>query len=73
LLLRAFTEGVNAGRAAAAAQGGGNGGLPAASDPISAISIAQAISSQLGLRVQMRRRPVPVLIVDSMDDKPLGN
>lgn len=73
LLLRAFTEGVNAGRAAAAAQSGGNAGLSAASDPISAISIAQAISSQLGLRIEMRRRPVPVLIVDSMDDKPLGN
>jgi uncharacterized protein (TIGR03435 family) len=61
----------------------GNGGLPppgapatAAStttDPIGALSLFDAVSKQLGLKLEKQRRPVPVLVIDHIEEKPTEN
>ena len=45
----------------------------AGGDPNGAISLQNAISKQLGLKLEKRRRPMPVLIIDHMDEKPGEN
>jgi uncharacterized protein (TIGR03435 family) len=44
-----------------------------ASEPNGAISISEALSSQLGLKLQAREVPSPVLVIDHLDDKPTDN
>jgi uncharacterized protein (TIGR03435 family) len=48
-------------------------GPDAASDPTGAISIFEALPKQLGLRLQAREVPTPVLVIDHIDDKPTEN
>lgn len=50
-------------------------GQPAgvASDPGGGISLFDAISKQLGLKLEMRKRVMPVLVIDSMQDHPTDN
>ena len=58
--------------------GGGDGraavgaGAPpsAAADPSGAVSLFDALSKQLGLRLQVQKRPLPVLVIDSVEQKP---
>ena len=71
-LLRAIQQGQAAARAGAAAAGTP---LPdaGASDPTGAMTLAQAIERQLGLKVQIRKRAVPVVVVESFDEKPTDN
>ena len=45
----------------------------AASDPNGAITLFEAIEKQLGLRLQAEKRPVPVLVIDHADQKPIEN
>jgi uncharacterized protein (TIGR03435 family) len=49
------------------------GGVLSASDPGGASSLFDAINSQLGLRLVMRRRPMPVLVIDHVEEKPTEN
>jgi uncharacterized protein (TIGR03435 family) len=44
-----------------------------ASEPAGPVSIADAIERQLGLRLVARKRPEPVLVIDRIADKPIGN
>lgn len=61
--------------------GGGErgGGQPApnansnASDPNGAVSLFDALQKQLGLKLEMRKRPLPVLVIDKMEEKPTDN
>jgi len=56
--------------------GGGGGGTPgaaAASDPSGGISLYDAISRQLGLKLEMQKRPMPVLVIDHIEQKPADN
>lgn len=59
--------------------GGGRGGDGAssgdneASTPNGAISLFDAISKQLGLKLETQKRPVQVLVIDSIDRKPTEN
>lgn len=65
--------------------GGGGGGLrgadPApvtvtagvASDPIGAISLLDAVKKQLGLRLEVRKRPQPVFVIDHIERNPTEN
>ena len=53
--------------------GAGAGGVPTASDPNGALSIFDAISKQLGLKLEQRKRPVPVLVIDHIEEKPTAN
>jgi uncharacterized protein (TIGR03435 family) len=62
----------NAGRGGEAGPAGAaGGGALAASDPNGAISLPEAIDKQLGLKLDMQKRPVPVLVIDSIAEKPV--
>jgi uncharacterized protein (TIGR03435 family) len=37
------------------------------------MTLAQAIERQLGLKIQIRKRAVPVVVVESFDEKPTDN
>jgi uncharacterized protein (TIGR03435 family) len=60
---------------------GGRGGdapppaesLNAASDPNGAVSLPDAISKQLGLKLEQMKRPVQVLVIDHVEPKPTEN
>ena len=61
------------GDAGPGAAGGAGGGALSASDPNGAISLPEAIDKQLGLKLEMQKRPVPVLVIDSISEKPVDN
>ena len=42
-------------------------------DPTGALSLQDALRRQLGIRMEETRRPVPVLVIDSISEKPLEN
>jgi uncharacterized protein (TIGR03435 family) len=50
-----------------------SGLAPAASDPSGGISLFEAISGQLGLKLVMRKRRLPILVIDHMDQMPAAN
>ena len=50
-----------------------NGSSSDASDPSGAITLYDAVSKQLGLKLVKEKRPMPVLVIDSMQEKPLEN
>jgi uncharacterized protein (TIGR03435 family) len=57
---------------------GGNAGQPAddgrvASDPDGGVSLQEAIIRQLGLKLEKRKRMLPVLVIDRMEEKPAEN
>lgn len=66
-------------------QGGGGGrgggdspppaptGLSEASDPSGAVSLFEAINKQLGLKLELQKRPVQVLVIDHIEPKPTEN
>ena len=60
---------VNAGRG----RGGDGSAGPDASEPSGALSLPDAINRQLGLKLDMRKRPMPVLVIDSIEEKPTDN
>jgi uncharacterized protein (TIGR03435 family) len=68
--------------AAGQGQGGGGrgdgpagtpGGADSASDPTGALSLLDALPKQLGLKLDMQKRPLPVLVVDHVEQKPTDN
>jgi uncharacterized protein (TIGR03435 family) len=61
-------QGVVRQAAAAATNKDGN-----AAEPTAAISLFDAVSSQLGLRLEKQTRKFPVLVIDHVDDKPTEN
>jgi uncharacterized protein (TIGR03435 family) len=42
-------------------------------DPNGSLSLPEALLKQLGLKLQMEKRPIPVLVVDHVEDKPTQN
>jgi uncharacterized protein (TIGR03435 family) len=59
-------------------RGGDGGGAPSASapeasDPNGALSLFDAMTKQLGLKLELRKRPAPVLVIDSLERKPTDN
>ena len=42
-------------------------------DPNGGISLAEAIDKQLGLKLEMQKRPVRVLVIDHINEKPADN
>jgi uncharacterized protein (TIGR03435 family) len=44
-----------------------------ASDPNSGLTMAQALEKQLGLKLELQRRPMPVLVIDHVEQKPTDN
>jgi uncharacterized protein (TIGR03435 family) len=49
------------------------GDLPAPSDPSGAISLPDALTKQLGLKLVQQKRPMPVLVIDHVEQKPTEN
>jgi uncharacterized protein (TIGR03435 family) len=64
-------RGGDAGPAAGAGQPGG--GALAASDPNGAITLLEALPRQLGLKLEMQSRSMPVLVIDHVEQKPTEN
>jgi uncharacterized protein (TIGR03435 family) len=60
-------------------RGGAVPGQPAgaegagASDPNGALSLPDAVSKQLGLKLELKKRPMPVLVIDHIEEKPTEN
>jgi len=44
-----------------------------ASDPNGSLTLPEALQKQLGLKLELEKRPIPVLVVDHVDDKPTEN
>jgi uncharacterized protein (TIGR03435 family) len=65
-----FPGGVN-GVGGRAAGDGPVGAAPAVPD--GAVTLPEAVESQLGLKLEMGRRPGRVLVIDSISETPLGN
>jgi uncharacterized protein (TIGR03435 family) len=53
--------------------GGGGAALPDAADPSGALSLFDAVNRQLGLKLEMRKRPMPVVVIDHIEEKPVDN
>lgn len=59
--------------------GGGRGGDAAAApsegaaDPNGAVTLSEAIDRQLGLKLELQKRPVQVLVIDHIERKPTEN
>jgi uncharacterized protein (TIGR03435 family) len=51
----------------------GAAGTANASDPNGALSLNDAIEKQLGLKLELQKRPVEVLVIDHVEQKPLDN
>jgi uncharacterized protein (TIGR03435 family) len=49
------------------------GAVPKASDPLPGLTILDALSRQLGLRIRDVRHPMTVLVIDHLDRTPTGN
>jgi len=43
------------------------------SDPNGSLSLPEALQKQLGLKLEMGKRPLPVLVIDHVEDKPSAN
>ena len=71
------TANVFQGGAGAGGRGGNaapsTGDASTASDPSGALSIFDAISKQLGLKLEKQKRPLPVLVIDHVEEKPTDN
>jgi uncharacterized protein (TIGR03435 family) len=61
------------GAAASGGPAGAGAGLPAASVPSGAISLFDALNKQLGLKLELHKRPMPVLVIDHVEEKPTDN
>jgi len=58
----------------AGGRGGDAGpGLPAATEPNGAISLFDAVEKQLGLKLELHKRPMPVIVIDHLEAKPTDN
>lgn len=61
--------------------GAGRGGGPAlpgadlapSADPTGGVTIFQAVEKQLGLKLEMQKRPMPVIAIDHLEQKPTDN
>jgi uncharacterized protein (TIGR03435 family) len=48
-------------------------GAATAADPNGALSLPDAVSRQLGLKLELEKRPAPVLVIDHVEQKPTEN
>jgi uncharacterized protein (TIGR03435 family) len=52
---------------------GGDAGEPGAADPGGGYTVFEAIEKQLGLKLQAQKRPMPVFVIDHIEQKPTDN
>jgi uncharacterized protein (TIGR03435 family) len=68
-------------RNAGMTMGGGRGGdaglaeaaTPLASEPTGALTLFEAVEKQLGLKLEMHKRSMPVIVIDHIEQKPTEN
>ena len=48
-------------------------GMAAASDPSGGYTIFEAVEKQLGLKLEKQQRPMPVIVIDHIEQKPTDN
>jgi uncharacterized protein (TIGR03435 family) len=75
-LTLSFTPGwlaANLARAAEGSAGDAGGPSAGASEPSGALTIFDALSKQLGLKLEPRKMPRPVLVIDHAEQKPTEN
>jgi uncharacterized protein (TIGR03435 family) len=68
-------------RNAGMTMGGGRGGeagraegpMPSASEPTGAFTLFEALEKQIGLKLQMQKRSMPVIVIDHLEQKPTEN
>jgi uncharacterized protein (TIGR03435 family) len=53
--------------------GAANSSDPNSSDPNGALSVFDAVSRQLGLKLERTKRPYPVLVIDHIEEIPTAN
>jgi len=46
---------------------------PSASDPGGGLTIFEAVEKQLGLKLEMQKRPMPIVVIDHLEEKPTDN
>jgi uncharacterized protein (TIGR03435 family) len=61
------------GRGAAPRPAGPNEGAGTASDPGGGITLMEAMDKEIGIKMIMTKRPVPVLVIDHIEQKPTDN
>lgn len=44
-----------------------------ASDPSGGVSLPDAMNKQLGIKMEMKKRPMQVLVIDQVEEKPTEN
>lgn len=50
-----------------------NGAAAEATDPSGGLSLLDALQKQVGLKLEMQKRPFPVLVIDHIEQKPTDN
>jgi uncharacterized protein (TIGR03435 family) len=53
--------------------GFGGGDAPGSSDPSGSVSLFEALEKQLGLKLELHKRPLPVLVIDHVEENPTAN
>ena len=53
--------------------GSASGEAGVASDPSGGLTLFEAVEKQLGLKLVMEKRPMPVTVIDHLDEKPTDN
>jgi uncharacterized protein (TIGR03435 family) len=56
-----------------AAMTAGAGDVPSAADPAGRYTFAEAVEKQLGLKLEKQKRPMPVIVIDHIEQKPTDN
>jgi uncharacterized protein (TIGR03435 family) len=51
----------------------GPGGAPLASDPVGGYTIFESIGKQLGLKLEAKKKMLPVIVIDKLNQKPTDN
>jgi len=63
-------QGGGQGRGGDPGPGASAGGAVAAADPSGALSLLDALEKQLGVKLEMQKRQLPVLVIDHVEEKP---
>jgi uncharacterized protein (TIGR03435 family) len=66
-------NGNGAGRGGDARNAGAAGPAGEASDPSGGMTLAEAMEKQIGIKLVTAKRPVPVLVIDHIEQKPVEN
>ena len=54
-------------------EAGPAGDVPAATDPSGGYTILEALDKELGLKLVLQKRPMPVIVIDHLEEKPTEN